>query len=57
MGLPACLRAPSAPLPDEFIFKWGRPPVEFEGAELRGPFALEPLTDGAAAVLDMGAAA
>jgi len=53
-GLAACLRTPSAPLAVEFIFSCARPPAALEGAELRGPFALEPLTDGAAAALDMG---
>jgi len=48
------LRTPSAPLAVEFIFSCARPPAALEGAELRGPFALEPLTDGAAAALDMG---
>lgn len=53
-GLPACLRAPSAPLVDVVIFNWARPPEVVADAELRGPLALEPLTDGAAVELDMG---
>lgn len=54
-GLPACLRAPSAPLTEVVIFSCARPPERFEDGETRAPFTLEPLMDVAAAEPDMGA--
>jgi hypothetical protein len=53
-GLPACLRAPSAPLAEVLIFSCARAAEELEFAGLSTPLTWAPLVGVAAAVLDMG---